>query len=256
LALVAARLSPKSRASVRHLIFGAAFAALLVLPIATVTVPAVDLPIATSSGAASTVWSINSSQVARSTELNAAGAQSEPVTNRMPLSLFVVLRVVWAAGAAIFLLPMAAGLWQLRRVRRFAAPWLDGERIVRQLASDAGIGRPLAVLLSESISEPVTCGAPSRPVPQDARTWNDDMRRAIIHELEHVRRCDWLMHRPGRAALYWFHPFGRMSWRQLSLKAERACDDAVLRQNRSDNAEQLLTLAQASSRRRPDRSWP
>jgi uncharacterized protein (TIGR03435 family) len=71
----------------------------------------------------------------------------------------------------------------------------------------------------------------------------------MIHELEHVRRGDCLVHAVARmvCALYWFHPLVWISWRRLGLEAERACDDAVLRRASSngaaDYADQLVTLA-------------
>lgn len=50
------------------------------------------------------------------------------------------------------------------------------------------------------------------------------------------------------AACYWFHPLVWMAWRRLCLEAERACDDAVvMSEERTDYAEQLVTLAQRMS---------
>ena len=86
-------------------------------------------------------------------------------------------------------------------------------------------------------------------LPFDAQAWSDDnIRRAIIHELEHVRRGDWATQRAARAAVacYWFHPLVWVAWRQLCLEAERAADDAVLRTAQSAAyAEQLVALARS-----------
>jgi uncharacterized protein (TIGR03435 family) len=78
------------------------------------------------------------------------------------------------------------------------------------------------------------------------------MRRVLLHELEHVRRRDWAVHIAARAicALYWFHPLVWIAWRQLRLESERACDDAVLRQeDGAEYATQLVSLARRIARR-------
>ena len=100
---------------------------------------------------------------------------------------------------------------------------------------------------------PITFGV-MRPVvmmPADADEWPAaDVRRAIVHELEHVRRGDWLILLAARSicAIYWFHPLAWVAWRKLSLEAERSCDDAVVvNEERTDYAEQLVTLAQRLS---------
>jgi hypothetical protein len=50
------------------------------------------------------------------------------------------------------------------------------------------------------------------------------------------------------AALYWFHPLVWTAWRRLCLEAERSCDDAVvITEERTDYADQLVTLAQRMS---------
>jgi hypothetical protein len=94
----------------------------------------------------------------------------------------------------------------------------------------------------------------TRPVivlPLDAREWDDaELRRALLHELEHIQRGDWIMQIMARvvAAFYWFHPLVWMAWRRLCLEAERSCDDAVvMSEEGTDYAEQLVTLAQRMS---------
>jgi hypothetical protein len=100
---------------------------------------------------------------------------------------------------------------------------------------------------------PMTFGVirPTILFPLDAETWtDDDVRRAMVHELEHVRRGDWIIHCMARSvcSLYWFHPLVWMSWRRLTLEAERACDDAVLQYGEpAGYAEQLLMLARKLS---------
>src|SRR6185295_17641586 len=77
-----------------------------------------------------------------------------------------------------------------------------------------------------------------------------DLTRAIAHELEHIRRADWLTQFVARVvcAAYWFHPLMWIVRRQLVLEAERASDDAVLRYTEaSEYADQLVDLARRLS---------
>jgi TonB family protein len=72
----------------------------------------------------------------------------------------------------------------------------------------------------------------------------------MVHELEHVRRGDWISHCAARAlcAVYWFHPLVWMAWRRFALEAERSCDDAVLeRSEATAYADQLVALARRLS---------
>jgi TonB family protein len=76
------------------------------------------------------------------------------------------------------------------------------------------------------------------------------LTRAIVHELEHVKRGDWLSHCFARAvcAVYWFHPLVWIALRRLALEAERSCDDAVLRRSEATAyADQLVGIAQRLS---------
>jgi uncharacterized protein (TIGR03435 family) len=129
-------------------------------------------------------------------------------------------------------------------------PWLQGKAILRDLARSAGIKKDVDLVLHNGVAGPITCGIfrPTIICPLDAQSWSRaDLQRALIHELEHAVRGDCLTHGLARfvCAIYWFHPLVWTSWRRLSLEAERACDDAVLRRaEAADYADQLLTLAQ------------
>ena len=247
LALSGARMARRSRAAVRHALIAAAFGVLLALPVASLLIPPVRIvapatpqerivPAAGNAGAISTA-------------ATAASAGVVPVDPRPGLSLSALLLSAWIAGMTLFLLPVAIGVWQVRRLRRSALPWRHGQSIVDRLSLDAGIRRRVEVLLHETLPGPVTCGAvhPAILLPENAQTWDaEDLTRAIVHELEHVRRGDWIGLCLARAlcAVYWFHPLVWIAWRQLGLEAERSCDDAVLgRSEATAYADQLVKLA-------------
>jgi uncharacterized protein (TIGR03435 family) len=105
----------------------------------------------------------------------------------------------------------------------------------------------------------MTCGVlrPAIFLPADAPGWNENnLERALVHELEHVRRYDWPVHCLARiaCAVYWFHPLVWIAWRRLALEAERSCDDAVLRGSEPiAYADQLVALARrrSAARRTP-----
>jgi uncharacterized protein (TIGR03435 family) len=92
---------------------------------------------------------------------------------------------------------------------------------------------------------------PSIVLPDEARQWpREDLERALVHEMEHVRRCDWAVHVAARlvCAMYWFHPLVWIAWRRLHVEADRACDDAVASRPDGDAfARQLVTLAERIS---------
>jgi ankyrin repeat protein/beta-lactamase regulating signal transducer with metallopeptidase domain len=261
LGLIATRLAARARASVRHLLLASTLGALIALPLAAALAPdlvvAIRLPQATDPGTAPT----NAAAVARAqaparpeglvssanTSLAGARAAWQASTG---MSIPAVLRLLWAAGAVLLLAFLANALRKVRAVRRSGIPWLAGQTAAEALARDSGISRPLTIILHEDVPAPVTCGwsSPTIVFPMDARDWSEsDLRRAFVHELEHVRRGDWPMQLAARAicAGYWFHPLVWIAWRQLCLESERACDDAVVnRAEQADYAEQLVTLAE------------
>jgi beta-lactamase regulating signal transducer with metallopeptidase domain len=155
----------------------------------------------------------------------------------------------WAVGILLFTFPVLAGLAQVRRLRRTGRPWRAGQQVIDSLAHEAGVRKPVEVRLHDGIAAPATCGVRRHMIlfPADASTWAyEDVRRAAIHEVEHVRRGDCFINAFIRVicAVYWFHPLAWIAWRRLGLEAEHASDDAVLRgADATVYADQLVALA-------------
>ncbi len=243
--LIAWGLAGKSSAATRHLTLATTFGTLFALPLVIASAPEIAVP-------------IPASRVeAQSQPVEGRAATAEVVMRPEPASMLpawpILLSAVWMTGTMLLLVSLAVDLWRLRRFRQNGLPAPELRTIFQPLTSASGIRRPVELLLHESIPAPITCGLvrPAILLPVDALSWSEDnLRRALIHEMEHVRRLDWPMQIVARAvcAFYWFHPLVWVAVRKLSLEAERSCDDAVVRGEEStDYAEQLLTLARRMS---------
>jgi bla regulator protein BlaR1 len=256
LALLGVRCARTARASVRHVMLASAFGVLLLLPIVVLVLP--PWPVSIPEPSPRVLHS------ERQVDLRLLDArQHVVVVERVelapswsaPVRTAILLRGAWSGIAMLSLAPVAAALWRSRSLRRRGLPWLKRAPLVRALALQAGVRRHVDLLLQMDVVAPLTCGF-SRPavmLPIDADGWNErQIRQAVIHELEHVRRADSAIQLAARivCALYWFHPLVWVAWRRLCLESERACDDAVLRDSeRTEYAEQLVTLAARLSSR-------
>jgi uncharacterized protein (TIGR03435 family) len=257
LGLLGASLARKGRAAVRHAFLAAAFVVLLALPILAViaTPVTIAVPAASSAGGVSPLLDFNhpssAGETASARPGTDPGQSAWSLTSLAATPISTILFYGWLIGIALFVIPVIRGLRQIRSLRRFGLPWRHGQEVAERLAPHAR--RAVEVLLHESLSAPLTCSV-LRPVvvfPADAQTWDEkDVERALVHELEHVRRYDWTMHCLARVACaaYWFHPLVWVARRQLMLEAERSCDDAVLGKSEPiAYANQLLGLARRRS---------
>ena len=255
--LTIVRLSRRARASVRHLLPTATLAAVLALPLIVLIGPEVIIGVPASQASESA----DLRPAAPSVDLTAPTSASLPIraTESASWSLpswMTIFRTVWLIGAFLLLAQLAVDLRRLYRIRRDGLPWLERRELMRVLASECGIRRNVEVLLHEGIQGPLTCGIwrPAILLPAKAGEWNEaDLRRAIVHELEHVRRGDWAIQLAARATciLYWYHPLVWVALRRLSLEAECAADDAVVRTaEHTEYAEQLVLLAGRLSKAR------
>ncbi len=261
--LLAAWLARDSRAAVRHALLVAMFGVMLLLPAASLLMPPLDVGLPAVIENPTTFLPFENGSAAESSATTAGvGTRVAAITPSVSKrSVSNLLLGSWAAGVVVFLLPVVVGLWQIRSLRRSGLPWRQGQSIVESLALNAGIHRRVEVLLHEALLGPMMCGVvnPAIVLPRDAEAWNsEDLNRAIVHELEHVRRLDSASRSVARAicALYWFHPLTWIAWRKLVLEAERSCDDARA-QARSITAyeDQLLEAWRSGCRRLGHRRW-
>ncbi len=244
-------LAAHARASMRHLLLASTFGVLLVLPVALILIPEAVIHIPVERGIEAASSRANEAEPAHRTSglepLAIADAKS------MQPRWSVLILSGWVVGSSLVLLSLGVSLWRLSRIRRRAFPWSERTTLVHAVAGELGVRRPVDVLLHEELEAPLTCGTrhPVVILPTSAAHWSDaDVRRALVHELEHVRRDDWALQLVARiaCALYWFHPLVWTLWRQFCLEAERACDDAVLASGeQTDYADQLVQLARQMS---------
>ncbi len=243
LAWVITKMMRRRSAAARHLVWTSAIAAVLMLPVASLWVPAWHLPAPAAWSEAAAVFQVSataaddpeSATIGRS---NPATAQTGHIAVR---NWRAIILSVWAFGSALVLLQMLLGyaaIWRLRRSMTRSVGHVDGVEI---LESPAG-------------TMPMTAGIwkPAVFLPADSSAWPDSRRRAVLaHELAHVRRSDAATQLLARAAvaLYWWNPMAWLAWRESLKERERAADDMVLAAGLSatDYAAHLLDIARSLS---------
>ncbi|MGC4050273.1 MAG: ankyrin repeat domain-containing protein [Paludibaculum sp.] len=250
--LAGCAMARRSRAAVRHLILASTFAGVLALPLVIALAPSVRVPVSSQRAPDAVPFTQNASALPTASGRPAAEwplpELAAGFTWTVP-SPGTLLGAAWMAGAGLLLAFLALESWRLRGLRRSAWPATAINDSLKSGAAWQVTSPDVELLLHENIPAPLTCGVfhPAIFLPADAINWKEqDLRRALIHEFEHVRRLDWATQIAARTAcaLLWFHPLAWMAWRRLSLEAERACDDAVIQHEEgADYAEQLVQLA-------------
>lgn len=242
LGLVVLRLGGHRSAGVRHAIALTTLVAAAVVSLSGAWLPAVPVFVATQP-AAGEIATTNLGGLTAADDAIAVSRSRRLTTRRLAWG-------GWLAGVAFCLFPMATATYQSRRIRRDGQPWRVLDATLPTVTGLRTISVP--VLLHGDLSSPVACGlvSPFIAMPPSARGWrDDDVERALVHELAHLRRADMLGHAIARTicALYWFHPLAWTCWRVLRLEAERACDDAVLTTfEPADYASQLVRIARGT----------
>src|ERR1039458_8165727 len=243
--LIALGLRKRSAAS-RHLVWTAAAAALVALPLLSISLPVLRVH---TGGLLAAVPSItfhadaNASaggpitRAARSATRPAAPAASAPCSAAAAsapwrLDLALCLMLLWTAGAALALAQMLLAYTRLCRIRRAARPYPAPEA-QHSLARALGIGRSVEVLETSAGTMPMTFGLRRSTIfmPAGAKAGTEERRRMVLlHELAHFRRADGATHLLARVALslFWWNPLAWYAWRQFLKERERAADDLVL----------------------------
>lgn len=251
----------KESAALRHMVWAAAIAASMALPVCTLILPAWHN---TTLGNAAGLWSAPQGsflsavpQFVPSTIIQVSASSS--FLRDWPL----LVLLLWAFGFIAVAIRLIAGLSRLIWVSARATPLFDDVWMndVLTLSRAFGIRRSVRILeCGNLLTMPLTWGA-TKPVivlPVKAQEWTAERRGLVLaHELAHIARHDWLWQICGELArcFHWFNPFFWLAAARLRQESELACDDAVLRSGFAprDYASQLLELARTL--KNPGRAW-
>lgn len=224
-------------AASRHLVWTAAAAAILALPLLSVALPSwrVAVPERLAPSNVGLVFRVFAT-AGEAAEPQAAQALGGPSIAGRPAPWRADWRtwatVLWGLGAAAVLLQMLIAYLRLNRIRARSRAWPD-DADCRALAAELGIEGEVALVEGAPASMPMNVGVlrPAIFLPADAIHWTGERRRVVLlHELAHVRRGDVATHLMARAALSlnWWNPLAWMAWREFLKERERAADDLVL----------------------------
>ena len=233
-------LSHGKTASLRHLLFTGAFAAMLLLPLAAWLVPS------------QMVWLLAAPQAVSAVP---AAAPAAPAGGVDPALAIFGLCALWAMGAVFVLSKAAFGGVALAYLHRHSVPHIpagmDGVKFrglkwqvrLRTIPGDAG---------------PITYGLfkPVVLLPKGSVDWpRARLEAVLLHEAAHVRRRDCLSRLIAllACALYWPNPLVWMAAFRMRRDGETAADDCVLNCGikASAYAEHLVGLARAFNQNRP-----
>jgi TonB family protein len=226
-------------AAARHAVWTAAVAAVLALPLLSVSLPALPVPVVGGILPSDGLILFQAGSTAAADSLPAAqssGGSRHAIPNGRPLSsrwnLTGWLLALWAGGAALSLLKMLLSFGAMWRIRREARPYAQPE-VCASVARKLGIQHEVEALEIQPGGMPMAFGLlrPAIFLPVDAAAWTEERRRMVLlHELAHVRRGDLAAHLLARTALsfYWWNPLAWLAWRESLKERERAADDLVL----------------------------
>ena len=248
LAWCASLLLRRRSAALRHQVWAIAIIGALVLPLASWVVPAwhlISAPAATVVQAPARV----------SISMSDADVSTVAVQKHWDWDAMIpAVLALWAIGAGIFLLRLAAGFARLRRAAAYSkvvtADCLTALAV--ELRARFGVRRTIRMLESASATTmPMTWGIfrPRIVLPCGVDGWDEQRKRIVLsHELAHVSRCDWAFQICAELlrGCFWFHPLAWISAKWLRQESECACDDAVLNSGvaAEEYASELLTLTQ------------
>jgi len=239
----------RSRASLRHLVWGGAFAALLLLPVLALLVPTqIHFAVASAPSAAAVPF--------------VQDADIGPDIASMPAPSFhidmaaIATGVIglWLAGVLIIALRGLVAVFGLRALERRSRVHVFEEAVLPDL------GRRYEIRVADAPNGlgPITWGL-FRPVillPFPALFWTRERLQAVLlHEAAHIRRHDSVSQMLSLlvCALYWPNPLVWLAARALRSEAEIAADDQVIAAGMrpSSYASELLQLASEFRSRQP-----
>ncbi|MEM1152860.1 MAG: M56 family metallopeptidase [Pseudomonadota bacterium] len=167
---------------------------------------------------------------------------------------------LWLTSAVITYILVASVLGIRLLAAVFNVAWITSTSVPadkhwQALVKNCSHHRRVRVLTSKKVHSPISWGAHSPVILVPTKeAWSASERQMIVHhELAHIYRGDWFARLLGEmvAVLYWPIPWIRRVLENQSLSAEQACDDFVLQQGAYGADYAALLLKQVQRCRSP-----
>ncbi len=264
--LILLRLTRGRSAAERSLIAHLGLAGLVILPLATLVLPSMRLPMPefVQSGFEAPAARIASRPAASFTAAPVtadAPAMATPATETAAAQPWFTLphgweRYAYALPVLALLLLTIVALLRLVRLRAGAEVLVDPVWLsaLAHAQRRMGMKSGTALLVSDALPSPISWGLarPTILLSADALAATDEAEAIIAHELAHVSALDWakLMLARVATAIHWFNPLAWRLAREAHQLREEAADDAVLAANidAPDYAQLLVRVARHESK--------
>jgi GWxTD domain-containing protein len=167
---------------------------------------------------------------------------------------------VWIIGVGLFYAWCFAGWLSLRRLRRSGVCAVTGywKEHLEVLGRTLGVSRPVKLMESMLTEVPVVLGhlRPMILMPAGllAGLPVEQIEAILLHELAHVRRCDYLLNLVQRSVegFFFYHPAAWWISHVIRREREHCCDDAAVAIS-GNRYEYVRALAELEQNRRPSR---
>ncbi len=151
-----------------------------------------------------------------------------------------VLLLVYALVVLLYLSRIAWALWRLKRIAANAEPlmapaWcaaLQSLQATQTTQTTIGMARPVRLLVSDQVASPMSWGVRRPVILLDRASVGAVAPDPVLaHELAHLAAHDWPVMLLARTllAFYWWHPVMHLLLRSMEHDMECAADDAALR---------------------------
>jgi len=236
-AVAVSALVKKLSGEIRHLVWLGVVASFLLIPLAWLALPSIDLGIPRAQAAnlgLAAAPALSRVEYARLLERTSVAAvltlRPGAVSGDWIPAAFLA---AWFAGVLVLGGRLVVGTARLRRLARRGSPDPNLQSFAERVAADLSLRGKFCVILSASCRIPFSFGL-RKPVvilPVDAPGWPlVRLGSVLAHELAHLRRRDLFTQSVAYAVcvLLWFIPPLWLAYRAMLREAETCCDQQVI----------------------------
>jgi beta-lactamase regulating signal transducer with metallopeptidase domain len=178
---------------------------------------------------------------------------SKPARQYVPFHTFVkyCFLITWIFVFASILFRHIFGLYGAFRITKEAEDIKDPfwRHLLHSFLDAISLKKRVSLLRHTKVKVPLTWGwlKPVVIMPTESKFWSLNQRSsALLHELSHIKRGDFLVMMLARISLslFWFNPLSWVVFHMMKKEQEKACDELVLNTGikPSDYAADLLSI--------------